>query len=51
VPAGGRRAEAIGTVAVPDQQAVAVVAVTSLPAAAASAPVFAGSCLPDLPAG
>jgi hypothetical protein len=26
---------------------VAVVAVTDLPAAAASPPVFAGSCLPD----
>jgi hypothetical protein len=37
----------VGTVPLPDQQAVAVLAVTSLPAAAASGPVFAGSCLSE----
>jgi hypothetical protein len=51
VPAGGQRVAAVGTVALPDQRAVAVVAVTSLPAAAASPPVFTGSCLPDRPTG
>jgi hypothetical protein len=50
-PAGGQRVAAVGTVGLPDLKAVAVVAVTSLPAAAASAPVFAGSCLPDQPTG
>jgi hypothetical protein len=50
-PAGGQRVAAIGTVALPAQQAVAVVAVTGVPAAAASAPVFAGSCLPAEPTG
>jgi hypothetical protein len=47
VPAGGERAATVGTVTLPALQAVAVVAVTDLPAAAASPPVFAGSCLPD----
>ena len=51
VPAGQRRVAVVGTVALPDQQAVAVVAVTGLPAVAASPPVFAGSCLPDQPTG
>ena len=50
-PAGAQRVAAVGTVGLPELKAVAVVAVTSLPAAAASAPVFAGSCLPDRPAG
>lgn len=47
VPAGGQQAAAVGTVALPDQPAVAVLAVTSSPATAASAPVTAGSCSPD----
>jgi hypothetical protein len=51
VPPGGARAAAIGTVVLPALQAVAVVAVTDLPAAAASPPVFAGSCLSDRQAG
>jgi hypothetical protein len=46
VPPQGDRAEAVGTVALPASPAVAVVAVTDLPAAAASPPVNAGSCLP-----
>ncbi|MGY1641824.1 hypothetical protein ACI782_11915 [Geodermatophilus sp. SYSU D00703] len=50
VPAGGDRAEAVSTVALPDLPAVAVVAVTEGPAAAASSPVLAGSCHPDRPA-
>lgn len=45
VPARGEQAAAVGTVTLPARQAVAVVAVTDLPAAAASAPVFVGSCL------
>ncbi|WP_138734210.1 hypothetical protein [Modestobacter excelsi] len=51
VPAGGQQAAAVGTVALPDQRSVAVVAVTSSPATAASAPVSAGSCLTDRPDG
>jgi hypothetical protein len=47
VPAGARRAAAVGTVALPDQRAVAVLAVTSSPATAASAPVTVGSCRTD----
>ena len=50
-PAGGEQVVAVGTVALPAQQAVGVLAVTGLPAAAASAPVFAGSCLSQKPAG
>jgi hypothetical protein len=50
-PAGGQRVAVVGTVGLPDLKAVAVVAVTSLPAGAASPPVFAGSCLPDQPTG
>jgi hypothetical protein len=46
VPAGGRRTATVGTVALPELHAVAVVAVTDQPAAAASTPVLAGSCLP-----
>jgi hypothetical protein len=44
VPPGGGRAVAVGTVAVPDLSAVAVVAVTDHPATAASTPVSFGSC-------
>jgi hypothetical protein len=46
VPAGGERAAVLGTVPLPAGRAVAVVAVTDLPAAAASSPVLVGSCLP-----
>jgi hypothetical protein len=46
VPSQGDRAAAVGTVALPASPAVAVVAVTDLPATAASAPVSVGSCLP-----
>ncbi|SNS11452.1 hypothetical protein SAMN04488107_1435 [Geodermatophilus saharensis] len=48
VPAGGTRAEAVGVVALPPVPAVAVLAVTDLPAAAASAPLPVGSCPPEL---
>ncbi|MGY1699806.1 hypothetical protein [Geodermatophilus sp. SYSU D00766] len=48
VPAGGTRAEAVGVVALPPLPAVAVLAVTDLPAAAASAPLPVGSCPPEL---
>ncbi|MGY1607793.1 hypothetical protein [Geodermatophilus sp. SYSU D00700] len=48
VPAGGTRAEAVGVVALPALPAVAVLAVTDLPAAAASAPLPVGSCPPEL---
>jgi hypothetical protein len=51
VPAGGDGAVAVGTVSLPDVQAVAVVAVTETPAAAASAPLLVGSCLSDPRAG
>jgi hypothetical protein len=47
VPAGARQAAAVGTVALPDQRSVAVLAVTSSPATAASPPVTAGSCRTD----
>jgi hypothetical protein len=47
VPAEGERAMAVGTVPVPAARAVAVVAVTELPAVAASPPVLVGSCLSD----
>jgi hypothetical protein len=46
VPSQGDRAAAVGTVALPASPAVAVIAVTDLPAAAASTPVSIGSCLP-----
>jgi hypothetical protein len=46
VPSQGDRAAAVGTVALPASPAVAVVAVTDLPAAAASTPVSVGSCPP-----
>jgi hypothetical protein len=44
VPADGDRAAAVGVVPLPALRSVAVVAVTGLPAAAASAPVVVGSC-------
>jgi hypothetical protein len=44
VPPNGEQAVAVGDVALPHLPAVAVVAVTGRPAAAASAPVSAGSC-------
>jgi hypothetical protein len=51
VPAAGDRAVAVGAVLLPKAQAVAVLAVTETPAAAASAPLLVGSCLPDPQAG
>ena len=51
VPARGGRAASVGTVALPKMPAVAVVAVTRTPAAAASAPVSVGSCLREPRAG
>jgi hypothetical protein len=47
VPAGAGQATAVGTVALPDRPAIALVAVTDLPAAAAAAPVLAGGCGSD----
>jgi hypothetical protein len=47
VPARGEQAAAVGTVPLPAVQAVAVVAVTDKPAAAAAPPVLLGSCLSD----
>ncbi|MGZ4565461.1 MAG: hypothetical protein ACXVX8_04860 [Blastococcus sp.] len=47
VPSGGRRAVAVRIVPLPALQAVAVVAVTDRPAAAASSPVLIGSCAHD----
>jgi hypothetical protein len=47
VPVQGERAAAVGTVALPAAKAVAVVAVTDAPAAAASPPVLLGSCTAD----
>jgi hypothetical protein len=46
VPAGQERVAVVGTVALPTAQAVGVVAVTEVPAVAASAPVLMGSCVP-----
>jgi hypothetical protein len=46
VPAGGRRAVAVGTLPLPAGTGVAVFAITDAPAVAASPPVLAGSCLP-----
>jgi hypothetical protein len=51
VPPQGAQAVAVGTVPLPALPGVAVVAVTELPAAAASAPVLIGSCLSDRQAG
>ncbi|WP_222263059.1 hypothetical protein [Modestobacter marinus] len=51
VPPQGERAVAVGTVPLPALAGVAVLAVTDLPAAAASAPVLIGSCLSDRQAG
>ncbi|MFW3172831.1 hypothetical protein, partial [Geodermatophilus sp. CPCC 206100] len=47
VPAGGTRAAAVGTLPLPAGPALAVLAVTDLPAVAASPPVLVGSCRPD----
>jgi hypothetical protein len=47
VPAGEDRAAVVGVLGLPRLRAVAVVAVTGEPAAAASPPVFAGSCVVD----
>jgi hypothetical protein len=47
VPPEGGQTAVVGTVALPAVPAVAVFAVTDLPAAAASAPVSFGTCLPD----
>jgi hypothetical protein len=44
VPAGGERIAVVGTVPLPAARAVGLVAVTEVPAAAASAPVLVGSC-------
>ena len=44
VPPGAEQAAAVDTVALPPQTAVAVVAVTEVPAAAAAPPVLVGSC-------
>jgi hypothetical protein len=46
VPPQGDRAAAVGTVVLPASPAAAVLAVTDLPAAAASPPVSVGSCPP-----
>jgi hypothetical protein len=46
VPAKGLGTATVGTVVLPELHAVAVLAVTEHPAAAASPPVLAGSCLP-----
>ncbi len=47
VPAGAQQVAAVDTVLLPAHRAVAVVAVTELPAAAAAPPVLIGSCAPD----
>jgi hypothetical protein len=47
VPAAGERAAVVGTVPLPAVPGVALVAVTALPAAAASGPVSIGTCAPD----
>jgi hypothetical protein len=46
VPAGQERVAVVGTVALPTAPALGVVAVTEVPAVAASAPVLVGSCGP-----
>lgn len=46
VPAGQERVAVVGTVALPAAPAVGLVAVTEVPAVAASAPVLLGTCLP-----
>ena len=47
VPAGQERVAVVGTVALPTTTpAVGLVAVTEVPAVAASAPVLVGSCRP-----
>jgi hypothetical protein len=47
VPAGAGRAAVVGSVPLPAVPGVAVVAVTALPAVAASRPVSIGTCAPD----
>ena len=49
VPPGAEQATAVGTVALPPHAAVAMVAVTDVPVAAAAPPVLVGSCEPERP--
>jgi hypothetical protein len=49
VPPGAEQATAVGTVALPPHPAVAMVAVTDVPVAAAAPPVLVGSCEPERP--
>jgi hypothetical protein len=51
IPPGGERVAVVGTVPLPAAQAVGVVAVTVVPAAASSAPVLVGSCRSGAAAG
>jgi hypothetical protein len=51
VPPRGDRAVAVGTIALPATDGVAVFAVTDAPAVAASAPVLVGSCPSAGPSG
>jgi hypothetical protein len=51
VPAGVQQVTAVNTVLLPAYRAVAVAAVTELPAAAAAPPVLLGSCTADRPTG
>ena len=51
VPAEGKQAAAVDALTLPAAQALAVVALTETPAAAASAPFIVGSCLDDRQAG
>jgi hypothetical protein len=51
VPAGVQQVTAVNTVLLPAYRAVAVEAVTELPAAAAAPPVLLGSCTADRPTG
>jgi hypothetical protein len=46
VPAGQERIAVVGTVALPTAPALGVVAVTEVPAVAASSPVLLGTCGP-----
>lgn len=49
VPPGAEQATVVGTVALPPYAAVAMVAVTDVPVAAAAPPVLVGSCEPERP--
>jgi hypothetical protein len=51
VPVGVQQVTAVSSVPLPAYRAVAVVAVTELPAAAAAPPVLLGSCTADRPTG